>query len=130
MFSAPLAYHGEQPLALGAGNSLHEVHAINARRLAEQPEDPWDRGANVGSFQQQAAGARRGREQPLARLQRLVDVGDRFRAGRRPAMGLKDGDIGGHGRKSTAAGQGSLHGLAGLLNQGVAVSAMQAAAVQ
>ena len=65
----------------GAGTRLHEVHAVDPSRLADQAEDTRDRGTHIGRFQQQATGARRGGEQSLPRLQRLVDLRERLRTG-------------------------------------------------
>jgi len=96
MFRGPLAHHREQPLAIGTGTRLHQVHAVDARGLTEEPEDSWDRGPHVGSFQQPATGACRSREQSLARLQRLVDPPQGLRTGRGLWLRFQGGGVGIH----------------------------------
>ncbi len=41
----PLAHHDQQRLAVGTDARLHQVDAIDARRLADEAEHPGDRGA-------------------------------------------------------------------------------------
>ena len=75
---------------------LHEIHAVDVRRRADQPKNPGDRSTYIGSFQQQAAGTARGRQQSLARLQRLVDPPEGIRTGRGVGLRREDGDVGVH----------------------------------
>ena len=90
----PFTHHAQQPLAVGPGIRLHEIHSVDACRLADQSQNRGDRGAYIRSFEQQTAGAGRPCEQSLARLQRLVDAPESVRTGRGLRLRLQGRDMG------------------------------------
>jgi hypothetical protein len=97
----PFAHQSQQRLAVWTGTRLHQVHAVDMRRLADQPEHARNRPPHVGRLEQQAAGTGGGQEQPLARLQRLVDPRELLRAGEGFDCRFEEGDGGVHvGRRS------------------------------
>src|SRR5262245_38873844 len=72
---------------------MHEIHTIDARRFADQSENPGECGAHIRGLPQQTAATGRGREYTLACLQRLVDALELLRARAGLGFWFQQGDV-------------------------------------
>jgi len=78
----PLAHYDEQRLAVRTGARLEQIHTVDVRGLADEAEHLRDHGARIDGLQEPATRPRRCRQEALAPLQRLVDAGQLFGAGK------------------------------------------------